>query len=665
MKLLCAFSIWIAAAATLSAQAIESKLVSSDRVPLDQLGFSVAISGGIAVVGAPGKDGGKGAAYVFQQSSGGWTQVTRLDPGDGAAGDQFGYSVSISGDIALVGAPGKDNSAGAFYVFFRSFGFWSRQAELTLPGGGPGDQFGAAIAVDGDIVQDNAIVGAPGRLGGVGVAAIFARSGSTWTLVNLLAPPFTAIQNHFGVSVAISGGTALAGAPGENSNAGSVHVYTNTIGFWTEQADLTIADAAAGDLLGSAVSLDGDTAVIGAPGKSGTGAAFAMIRAGTTWSLQGNLKSPFTNVTTRSLGNSVSVKGDTALVGDASDNQAWLFIRSPQGWLSPETFTSADSDNFPDAGPYANSVAMGNGVLLIGATGTDCTRQPQLGCVGNDPRGAAFAYTPRTIATIAANIATTVSATKCLPSGNLALPVQIVDWVGFTCSLTFHTPVAVSAGVRNVFDKWDDNITTNPRQLTDLGPGTHTAQFHLEYLTAITASPSSAGTVTGAGFHTANTIVPISATPNPGFLFTGFTGDLTSSSSSASLKLDGPKTVIANFVLAPAPNLGALITSKTGTPADRVWTISVSNTGPGTASSAQINGMMVTQTFGTPCTVVRLSPASFPIQLGDIASGAAVSPSVQYDFSTCAANARFTATIVFTSTAGSFAGAAVLVNQLQ
>ena len=135
-------------------------LAASDGASDDHFGFSVAVSGNTAVIGAIGRNSSHGAAYVFVRSGGAWTQQEELTASDGATLDEFGYSVAVSGNTAVIGAPGRTVGGvgqGAAYVFVRgSSGTWSQEAELTATGGASEDTFGSSVSVSGN----TAVIGA-------------------------------------------------------------------------------------------------------------------------------------------------------------------------------------------------------------------------------------------------------------------------------------------------------------------------------------------------------------------------------------------------------------------------------------------------------------------------------------------------------------------------
>jgi hypothetical protein len=228
----------------------------------------VALSGTTAVVGALGNNG-RGAAYVFTGSGSTWTQQAKLTASDGAPFDDFGISVALSGTTAVVGALGN-NGRGAAYVFTGSGSTWTQQAKLTASDGAPGDEFGISVALSGT----TAIVGAYGGKSFTGAAYVFTNSGSTWTQQAKLTASDGAANNDFGFSVALSGSTAVVGAFGNSSGIGAAYMFTRSGTTWSQQAKLT----ASGGGFGNSVTLSGSTALVGAPlNPSHIGAAFVFV----------------------------------------------------------------------------------------------------------------------------------------------------------------------------------------------------------------------------------------------------------------------------------------------------------------------------------------------------------------------------------------------------
>ncbi len=265
------------------AAVVQQKLTASDAASENFFGFSVAVSGSTAVVGAYAKNSGTGAAYVFVRSGSTWTQQAELTASDAVSGDVFGHSVAVSGSTVVVGAQNKNSTAGAAYVFVRSGSTWTQQAELTASDAASGDLFGFSVAVSGSIV----VVGAPIKNSDRGAAYVFGQSGSTWTQQQELTASDAASCDHFGWSVSASGSTAVVGAPCKNSGTGAAYVFVQSGSTWTQQAELTASDAVSYEDFGDSVAVSGSTVVVGAEGKnSGTGAAYVFVQSGSTWTQQ-------------------------------------------------------------------------------------------------------------------------------------------------------------------------------------------------------------------------------------------------------------------------------------------------------------------------------------------------------------------------------------------
>ncbi len=311
----------------------QAELTASDGAELDKFGTSVAVSGSTAVVGAwahaVGSNYEQGAAYVFVESGGTWIQQAELIASDGAIGDEFGWSVAVSGSTAVVGA--FDKAVGAAYVFVDSGGTWTQQAELEASDEG-GDRFGWSVALYGT----TALVGAPthqvGSNSQQGAAYVFAQSGVTWNQQAELTASDGAANDQFGSSVGISVGTIVVGANfhavGSNQFQGAAYAFTNSGATWIQQAELTASDGAWGDQFGSSVAVNGSTIAVGAPHhpssppppyNSGPGAAYMFAKSDATWRQQGELLAADGG----QFGVSVAVSGSTTVVG-ANDE---LFLR--------------------------------------------------------------------------------------------------------------------------------------------------------------------------------------------------------------------------------------------------------------------------------------------------------------------------------------------------
>jgi hypothetical protein len=284
----------------------------------DFFGWSVSVSGDIAVVGAiyeassvVGVNGDQtdnslysaGAAYVFSRNGTNWVQEAYLKPSNTASGMEFGRSVAASGNTVVVGASGERShargingegydaetpSSGAAYVFVRSGTNWTQQAYVKASD--EGGNFGSALALSGDVL----LVGAatadakvpladgtpdPAARPSSGAAYVFRRHGTTWVQQARLRAPNADGGDLFGISVAVSGNVVAIGAWREDgaaptastaslnndiSGAGAAYVFVHDGAHWRERAYLKAHNPGAGDWLGWSVGLSGDTAVAGA-----------------------------------------------------------------------------------------------------------------------------------------------------------------------------------------------------------------------------------------------------------------------------------------------------------------------------------------------------------------------------------------------------------------
>ena len=207
-----------------------AKLLASDGATSDSFGYSVAISGDTAIIGAYGDDANgadSGSGYVYRYNGAEWIQTANLTASDGAAGDFFGYSVAIDDNIALVGAYDDNGSnSGSAYVFRFNAPSWVQEAKLTASDGAAGDSFGVSVALN----DDTAIIGAhrdDDNGADSGSAYVYRYNGVEWIEAKLTASDGAA-GDSFGYSVAISGEAAIIGAWDDDDNgsgSGSAYLF--------------------------------------------------------------------------------------------------------------------------------------------------------------------------------------------------------------------------------------------------------------------------------------------------------------------------------------------------------------------------------------------------------------------------------------------------------
>lgn len=345
----------------------------------DAFGWSVSLDGDRALVGAPDDQHasgiGEGAAYVFGRSGDGWTLTSRLVPSDPSTTVLFGWSVSLDGDRALVGAVdgshGDIQNAGTAYIFEISGGAWIQVAKLAAVDCSEGDGFGFSVALDGD----RALIGAPGDDHGAAVnsgsAYLFERFGSIWFEMEKLLPTDPSVRDQFGYSVAQEGDRAVIGANWDNHSglrvAGSAYVFElASVGVgrvgWAEVARLSASDAAEGDNFGLSVALEGDRIVVGAPTDDHTVGGHTTVDSGSVYVFELSAgrwtevaKLVAGDAASRAeLGLSVGLDGGRAVGGAPYDDS---------GTGSAYVFARAETDRTP------NSVSF-----LRGDTNADGTR---------------------------------------------------------------------------------------------------------------------------------------------------------------------------------------------------------------------------------------------------------------------------------------------------
>ena len=292
------------------------KLTASDGAANDWFGESVAIQGDTVLIGGSQYlNFGNGVAYVFTRSGGTWSEAQKLTASDGIGRDQFGISVALDGTTALIGAYGANFYQGAAYVFDESGGTWSQTQKLTASDASMNADFGVAVTLQGN----TALLGAYGDTSYQGAAYIFTNDGTTWTQQQKLTADDGAGNDHLGISVALDGNTAFVGAEGatvgENSHQGAAYVFTSSDGTWSQSQKLTSSDGAAWDYFGRSVAIVGTSALVGAYGPNAQqGAAYAFTTSGDTWSQAQELTASDAAQGAQ-YGIMVALSGASALVG--------------------------------------------------------------------------------------------------------------------------------------------------------------------------------------------------------------------------------------------------------------------------------------------------------------------------------------------------------------
>jgi hypothetical protein len=337
-----------------------AELKSADGAPGDGFGSSVAISGTLAVVGAPYH--GSGRAYVFTDTAAGWKETVELVGSDPAGDDDFGWSVAISGGTVVVTAPGHGNGGGRAYVFARSPVGWSRTGELVGSDTVANDRFGSSVAISGSTV----VVSASNYGNSAGTVYVFSQTRSGWVQTGRLRATDTGAGDNFGYVVSFSGDTAAVGAPFHDVRSGNVaygaiYLFTRTGSAWTLAAELRGSEQLTGHgTVGQSFALSGSTLIAGtAEETNGAGRATVFNASPSGWRPGGELAVPSG---VYHSGGSVAMSGSTAVIGEGPSAGAYVFQSTDRGWsLSAELYG-------PDLPQSPAPVAIWGTTVLVGAT---------------------------------------------------------------------------------------------------------------------------------------------------------------------------------------------------------------------------------------------------------------------------------------------------------
>jgi hypothetical protein len=445
----------------------------------DTFGFAVSVSGDTLAVGAYQEDSNQttltngttastdnsaaesGAVYVYRRSGTTWAPEAYVKAANAEAGDQFGRSVSVSGDTLAVGAYAEDsnqttitngtgastnNSAGlsgAVYVYRRSGVAWAQQAYVKAANAGGTDQFGWSVSVSGDTLAVGANqedsnqttltngtgASANNDASSSGAVYVYRYSGSTWAQEAYIKAANAGNLDNFGYSVSLSGDTLAVGADLEDANQttitngttasadnsfsdlGAVYVYRRNGTTWAQEAYVKAANAGNWDNFGYSVSLSGDTLAVGAykedayitaitngttasadNGAGDAGAVFVYRRNGTTWAQEAYIKAANANGSDQ-FGEAVSVSGDTLAVGayledstqttitngtTASANNSgtdsgavYVYRRTGTTW-APEAYVKAANAEVNDY--YGEAVSVSGDTLAVGSQYEDSSQ---------------------------------------------------------------------------------------------------------------------------------------------------------------------------------------------------------------------------------------------------------------------------------------------------
>ncbi|NND09087.1 MAG: hypothetical protein HKN87_22170, partial [Saprospiraceae bacterium] len=295
MRNVCLTLLWIFLA-FVGGKTQETQVTAFDGAFADQFGYAVAIAGEYAVVGAPlqGDFGtnNAGSAYIYQNIAGTWTYVKKLvPPSGGSPGDQFGLSVDMDSNQVIVGAPYTDHydldDVGSAYIFRGSGSTWTLEKHLIPYDGAANDHFATDVGIDGN----HAVVGAAAdddHGSSSGSAYIYGYHNYNWNFEEKIHASDAAANDGFGTSVAIDSINVVVGAPGnigaDNKHSGAVYIFHPYVYGWHQADRLTHSNPDYFDHLGESVAIEGGSIIAGAPfANDKTGEAYVFSGMGYDW----------------------------------------------------------------------------------------------------------------------------------------------------------------------------------------------------------------------------------------------------------------------------------------------------------------------------------------------------------------------------------------------
>ena len=330
-------------------------------------GRAVVLSGNELFVGQPVNWYGPGVVYAYTRAANGaWTERARLTASDSSRMDDFGRAIAVDGNTLIVGAPRKHDGDGVAYVFTRTSANapWQQSAIIEPPAGGA-RSYASALALSGDEL----FVGAP-ALDTTGAVQHFRRVGGAWTLQGTVRPAADVGVAGFGAALSRDGDVLLIGAPAADSGAGRVYVATRSNrGTWSDAQRAQLPGSTARAAAGAAVLMDGETGYVGAPGAAAVHVIERSDDRG--WRASGELH-PFDASRGTQFGMSLALVGDDLWVGapgvNGGNGTVYRFARSAgDGWQSAHRLDadSADGSHWPFNFGYAIAADDGQAVVSM------------------------------------------------------------------------------------------------------------------------------------------------------------------------------------------------------------------------------------------------------------------------------------------------------------
>jgi len=589
-----------------------NKVTASDAAAYDDFGSSVSISGDYAIVGADGDDDSgysSGSAYIFQREGEAWVEQSKLTASDGAAYDDFGNSVSINGDYAIVGAFGDDdngNVSGSAYIFKNEGTNWAEQTKLTASDGAAYDDFGSSVSISGDY----AIVGAYGDDDSgysSGSAYIFKREGEAWIEHAKLTASDGAVGDYFGNSVSINGGYAIVGAR-DDDNIGSAYIFKREGDVWGELFKLTAGDREDYDYYGHSVSINGGHVIVGAcldddnEDESGSAYIYSIVPGYISADPESifigestTLSWSFPNATLVTIDNGIGEVPGTGSVTVMLDNTTTYTATAEGCWGTVSDSITIEVREYPPTiiiSAYPEIINLGGSATLTWSStnATSCVIEPDVGDV---------ATTGST--TVSPSETTTYTITATGPGGTAIASVTVA--IAAPTVEISADPEIINLGESATLSWSSTNATS-----CVIEPGIGSVDVSGSIAVSLTTPTTYTITATGPGGTTTDSVTVTVTFPQP---------TVSISADPATIQIGGSSTLTWSSTNATScviePDVGDVATSGSTTVSpSETTTYTITATGPGGTSTASFT---VAVTYPVP--IITLSAEPEVITIGE------------------------------------------------
>jgi hypothetical protein len=340
----------------------------------DRFGESISLFDDQAIISKINNSENKGEAIVFEFINNEWTQIESLNHASIESNDQYGYSVSISGTLAVIGAPRDDDNgenSGAAYVFKKVMGSWVFEEKIISTDGSEYDQFGSHVRISGSEI----FVGAKGydsTKTNAGSVYVYQNTKNKWSQTNQIFIPDPISEDEFGSFLGVSAGKLIVG-----SNRGTVYSFNSMKSNWAFSEKLTVEAGSTYDRFGNSVSIFGDFAAVGSYKDDDNGPNSGSVYIYEYTTLKGWVQKVIIHASDATghdyFGSSVHLSENRLIVGaeNADNNEfssgaVYVFDLENNVWSQTTKLTG---DNFSSADNYGASVSYSNNHILVGASG--------------------------------------------------------------------------------------------------------------------------------------------------------------------------------------------------------------------------------------------------------------------------------------------------------